>query len=384
MHLKRPISSENKDVPKKFLDGLTGDIMENPMMVSINEELLIVDQSSIPSTYKGEKKPQLHLKAEIANWKSNISGKKYNIENADYYIKICVFGDPRVGKTSLINRYCKDTFVPNQPSTRYADFVLMHRALENGKTVAVTIWEAGHNDNFSNIGRSYLRNADAFIFVADATVKTSFDHIEDYLNDVKWEGVEVNGLILNKVDIEDQRVVPSRLATKLVTDHNMLFSITSAKANLNVQEVFDNVIEAALNKQLEKTQKEAPRIKLLRQIQQNYKSINNYLEDQLSRPKLESSQKKNDFQEKLNELSKNQYDWIGDRSIDELNQKSAALNAIISATKNIAEQHRENRATSPLSWFFKANWLRNTKSLNDFQKIFDEHNNARPEKSTKR
>ena len=53
--------------------------------------------------------------------------------------KVVLLGEGRVGKTSLVLRFCKDTFSESQPPTIQASF-LSKRLSVAGENVSIAIW----------------------------------------------------------------------------------------------------------------------------------------------------------------------------------------------------------------------------------------------------
>ncbi len=79
-----------------------------------------------------------------------------------YSIKICIFGDPNVGKTSLIRRFTADEFIEDYKETLGAEFV--GHTFEEGQlgegfekdSVYLNIYDiAGHAEKFNPLYRMY-------------------------------------------------------------------------------------------------------------------------------------------------------------------------------------------------------------------------------------
>jgi len=52
------------------------------------------------------------------------------------------------------------------------------------KTVKLQIWDTAGQERFRTITSAYYRGADGIIMVYDVTSKESFDHVNDWLNEV--------------------------------------------------------------------------------------------------------------------------------------------------------------------------------------------------------
>lgn len=53
-----------------------------------------------------------------------------------------------------------------------------------GKLVKLQLWDTAGQERFSVVTGNYYRNSDGFIFVYDATNRTSFEHIHQWLDQV--------------------------------------------------------------------------------------------------------------------------------------------------------------------------------------------------------
>jgi len=125
--------------------------------------------------------------------------------------KVVLLGEGRVGKTSLVLRFCRDTFVDGQPPTIQAS--CLERALRLGdKTCNLVIWDTAGQERFHALGPIYYRDADAALLVYDITDTDSFKRIQVWVRELrKMVGADIQLSIAgNKIDLERQRVVSRR------------------------------------------------------------------------------------------------------------------------------------------------------------------------------
>ena len=90
--------------------------------------------------------------------------------------KITVVGNPASGKTSLCKRLVYDTFSTNYNPTALVDFFVKDN---------LRIWDISGHQNYSNLARSYYKDADAIIVCSDeldmnGSVKYWLDEIRNY------------------------------------------------------------------------------------------------------------------------------------------------------------------------------------------------------------
>ena len=96
--------------------------------------------------------------------------------------KICLVGESGVGKTCIIDRFVKDTFREDEPTTvspSYSEKILKFDEYK-GKTVKFHIWDTAGQEKFRSVGKIFYNDAKAVILVCDITNKKSFDEIKKY------------------------------------------------------------------------------------------------------------------------------------------------------------------------------------------------------------
>jgi GTPase SAR1 family protein len=90
----------------------------------------------------------------------------------------------------------------------------------------------------------YYREAAAAILVYDITCASTFQNLERWVEELKSKVPEVKIVIVgNKIDLEGKREVDHDLAAQYATNIGALYLETSAKDDLNVQDVFIQLID---------------------------------------------------------------------------------------------------------------------------------------------
>uniref|UniRef100_A0A2K6NAT5 Ras-related protein Rab-36 n=1 Tax=Rhinopithecus roxellana TaxID=61622 RepID=A0A2K6NAT5_RHIRO len=100
--------------------------------------------------------------------------------------KIIVVGDLSVGKTCLINRFCKDTFDKNYKATIGVDFE-MERFEVLGIPFSLQLWDTAGQERFKCIASTYYRGAQAIIVVFSLNDVASLEHTKQWLADALKE-----------------------------------------------------------------------------------------------------------------------------------------------------------------------------------------------------
>uniref|UniRef100_A0AAY4D8J1 Ras-related protein Rab-34 n=1 Tax=Denticeps clupeoides TaxID=299321 RepID=A0AAY4D8J1_9TELE len=98
------------------------------------------------------------------------------------FAKVIVVGDVAAGKTSLINRFCRDSFVRNYKATIGVDFE-MERFEVLGVPFSLQLWDTAGQERFKCIASTYYRGAQAIIVVFDLSNTASLDHARQWLEE---------------------------------------------------------------------------------------------------------------------------------------------------------------------------------------------------------
>lgn len=91
-------------------------------------------------------------------------------------LKFLVVGDSGVGKTSLLVRYCDDTFQTDYLSTIGVDFKIK-RIEHNGQPITLNIWDTAGQERFRNITKSFYKGAHGIVLTYSVTDPISYQHI---------------------------------------------------------------------------------------------------------------------------------------------------------------------------------------------------------------
>ncbi|PPJ51714.1 hypothetical protein CBER1_08898 [Cercospora berteroae] len=102
--------------------------------------------------------------------------------------KLVVLGSQGVGKTSLVHRYVKNSFIdPNKAQSTVGASFLTTRVNdpESGAQLRLQIWDTAGQERFRSISRLYYRGANAAILCYDVTSKKSFDEMGAWLKELR-------------------------------------------------------------------------------------------------------------------------------------------------------------------------------------------------------
>jgi small GTP-binding protein len=160
----------------------------------------------------------------------------------ELFRKICVLGDPAVGKTSLIRRYVIDIFDDNYiPSVGMKVTKKVIDLKKESTTLTLMIWDllGSKSNRFDSI---YYKGVEGALIVCDVTRDETLENIPNWISGLFEITGQVPVIFLgNKVDIEG---TSEEIEEKMAVFARSLKSkslFTSAKTGENVEHAFESL-----------------------------------------------------------------------------------------------------------------------------------------------
>ncbi|KAL7716681.1 small monomeric GTPase [Entamoeba marina] len=157
-------------------------------------------------------------------------------------IKIFTFGNPSVGKFSILNRKIHGTF--HEIFERQIDLDFQTSVYMDRQEFFLNIYVDTYCDELRAYFDASIRFSDAYVLVFAINNKISFYYIEEFIKRIylildkdETEYIPIC-LVGNKCDLESDRVVSHEDVTNLVTKWNISYLETSAKNNINIDNIF--------------------------------------------------------------------------------------------------------------------------------------------------
>jgi len=169
-------------------------------------------------------------------------------EDMEIQMKVLIVGNGAVGKSSMIQRYCKGIYTSDYKKTIGVDF--LERKIElNGEQLRLMIWDTAGQEEFDAMTRTYYRDAVACVVAFSTTDRDSFEAVEKWIGKVEAECSSIPMvLVQNKVDLIDKAVMTNDEAVALADKIKLKFYRTSVQENYQVDDVFKYLAEKYLER----------------------------------------------------------------------------------------------------------------------------------------
>ena len=164
-------------------------------------------------------------------------------------IKITLIGESSVGKTCIINKYCKGVFNQDVGSTLGANYS-QKKIERNGQKIRLDLWDTAGQEKYRAIGRHFYKESYIVCLVYDITSKDSFKNLQDvwYPELLEYgEKYKIIALIGNKVDRYLEETVSEEEGKKFAAKINAVYKRTSALKGIGLDDLFNELIDKFLS-----------------------------------------------------------------------------------------------------------------------------------------
>ncbi len=163
----------------------------------------------------------------------------------DYLLKFIIIGPSGSGKSCLLLQFTDKRFLTDHELTIGVEFGT--RMIEvsaegagapsltgtqiDGKKIKLQLWDTAGQESFRSITRSYYRGAQGALLVFDITKRSSFAHLQSWLEEVRRQGTDNMTVLVvgNKSDLASDREVTREEAETFARANNLRYIETSAK-----------------------------------------------------------------------------------------------------------------------------------------------------------
>jgi len=176
-----------------------------------------------------------------------------------YRFKVILAGDKNVGKSSLISRFCDNSFDEHMKETIGVAFKRKKVILiENNSEFALglNIWDFGGEEKYRKLFPSYAYGANAALLLFDTTNEKSLHGLANWVKIIEDNCTPnvVKLLIATKIDLKEKREVSKKKAMEYCNNYNWCKEIikTSSKTGEYVEDTFLTLAKKLLKRNLQK------------------------------------------------------------------------------------------------------------------------------------
>lgn len=169
-----------------------------------------------------------------------------------FKFKVCLAGDPGVGKSSLIRRFVLDQFDDRYLKTlgtKTSKRVVTLRTGGRDVQATLMIWDIMGDKSVRHLlVDAFYEGADGVIAVCDLTRASTLGDLEGWLRALERVVGKVPAIVVgNKVDLEEDVEVPENEFLEFCEAHEAPYIFTSAKTGYNVTALFNRLGQAILD-----------------------------------------------------------------------------------------------------------------------------------------
>ena len=166
-------------------------------------------------------------------------------------IKILSVGDPEVGKSCLIKRYCEGRFVQRYISTIGIDYGVKKINML-GKKVSVNFFDLSGNSDYTDIRNEFYRDSQGVIMVFETCTKSTFQNLQRWEREMRANGCSEPAVVVcgNKADLKGKEVTPQD-AQKWCSSKGYTYFEVSANSGNGVVEAFDTLFNMVVSRSIE-------------------------------------------------------------------------------------------------------------------------------------
>ena len=158
--------------------------------------------------------------------------------------KVVLLGESGVGKTSIIARFYSGKFDPDIITSLSSQYIRKTIELPNNKSITFDIWDTCGQERYRSLTKIFYKDAKVVILVYDITNEYSFIQLKKFwYKQIKELGEKdiILAIAANKNDLYDERLVDSETGEEFAESIGAIFMQTSAKENIGIQELIENI-----------------------------------------------------------------------------------------------------------------------------------------------
>lgn len=176
--------------------------------------------------------------------------------------KLVVLGSGGVGKSALTVQFVQGIFVEKYDPTIEDSY---RKQVEvDGQQCMLEILDTAGTEQFTAMRDLYMKNGQGFALVYSITAQSTFNDLEDLRDQIlRVKDTDNVPMVLvgNKCDLEDERVIGKDQGNQRAKQWGCSFIESSAKAKINVSEIFFSLVRQINESTPDTTKKEKKKSK---------------------------------------------------------------------------------------------------------------------------
>ena len=125
----------------------------------------------------------------------------------DFFVKVVVVGDIKVGKTSILKKVLKNEFIEEYKPTNGYEFNIVLIKV-NEIVIKFQIWDMSGEENYRPSLLNLYRNANLGFLVYSVSSRESFNNLEDWIDKLRKKAPSTKIILIgNKCDEKEKREV---------------------------------------------------------------------------------------------------------------------------------------------------------------------------------
>ncbi|UCE10414.1 MAG: GTP-binding protein [Candidatus Thorarchaeota archaeon] len=170
-----------------------------------------------------------------------------------FKFRVVALGEAAVGKTSLLRRYTENAFDEEYKATIGTTFASKDVELEyeggHSRKVRLVLWDMGGQATYRELRRQFMKGASGAIIAYDVTRPETYMAMNTWFSSFREVCPDAAVVICaNKVDLEDQRMVPNEPGYMLRDWFQAEYFETSAKTGVEVEKAFIRLAHMIMDK----------------------------------------------------------------------------------------------------------------------------------------
>ena len=163
-----------------------------------------------------------------------------------------LIGDSAVGKTSIVNVRVGRGFKDVEMASLGLDFVSQNVRPKSNPNFeySLKVWDTAGQERFHSMTTAFYKQSHGMIICFDVTREKTFESVQRWVSACQEKCEDGIPMLLagNKADLEDDREIPTEEGEAIARRLGIKYIEVSAKTNLNIDSVFDEMIQMVYQK----------------------------------------------------------------------------------------------------------------------------------------